>query len=249
MNRTERLTREVILYSLIPTWVAAGVTDWWCHRRTRIEENAGLPESLLHVAMLAQAGLPATLALFLEVDPPLLALTYLATATHTATAYLDVAYANPRRTVPPTEQHAHAFLEVLPMAGAALLTVLHPGQARELFLGPRVRWGLRPKKEPLGGGYVAGLLATLAVGLGLPYAGEVLRCTRAALRRRSAAAASRVPAPPAPELAAARPDAPGETGPRVGGGSHAAEVARSGPMAGGVRPGEVGGIEPAHPVD
>jgi len=129
--------------------------------------------------MLAQAGLPATLALFLEVDPPLLALTYAATATHTATAYWDVAYANPRREVSPTEQHAHAFLEVLPMSAAALLTVLHPGQAKELLLGPRVRWGFRRKKRPLSPGYIAGLLATLALGLGVPYAEEILRCTHA----------------------------------------------------------------------
>jgi hypothetical protein len=203
MDRTERLTRDVLLFGLIPTWVLAGTVDWWCHRRTRIEENAGLPESLSHVAMLAQAGVPATLGLFLEADAPLLALTYLATATHTATAYWDVAYASPRREIPPIEQHAHAFLEVLPMAGAAFLTVLHPTQARELFSGKRRHWRLRPKRHPLGPGYIAGLLGALAVGLGLPYAEEIVRCTRAALRRRRERAASQVPAPPAPELAGA----------------------------------------------
>jgi hypothetical protein len=203
MNRTERLTRDVLLFGLIPTWVAAGVVDWWCHRRTRIEDSAGLPESLSHVAMLAQAGLPATLGLFLEVDPPLLALTYAAAATHTATAYADVAYAAPRRQVPPTEQHAHAFLEVLPLAGAAFLTVLHPRQARELFHGTGRRWTFRLKRHPLGPGYIAGLLTSLALGLGIPYAEEVLRCTRAALRRRAERVGSRTPVPPAPELATA----------------------------------------------
>ncbi len=237
MNRTERLTRDVILFGLIPTWVAAGVVDWWCHRKTRIEDNAGLPESLAHVAMLSQAGLPATLALFLEVDPPLLALTYAATATHTATAYWDVAYANPRRTVSPLEQHAHAFLEVLPMAGAAFLTVLHPGQAKELFSGPHVRWGLRPKKRPLSPGYIAGLLATLAVGLGIPYAEEVLRCTRGALRRRAARSATRTPTPPSPELAIVEPGVrmpPPRTGaPRVHEGEVAAPPTSPDPTGGG----------------
>src|SRR5512138_2192887 len=170
MNRTERLTRDVLLFGLIPTWVAAGMVDWWCHRRTRIEENAGLPESLSHLAMLAQAGVPATLGLFLEADAPLLALSYAAAAAHTATAYWELAYVSPRREISPTEQHAHALLEVLPMAGAAFLTVLHPTQTRELFLGKRHRWRLRPKRHPLSPGYVVGLLSTLAVGLGIPYA-------------------------------------------------------------------------------
>ncbi len=202
MNRTERLTRDVLLFGIIPTWVAAGVVDWWCHRRTRIEENSGLPESLSHVAQLAQASVPATLALFVEADAPLLALTYAAAATHTATAYLDVAYAAPRREVSPTEQHAHAFLEVLPIAGAAFLTVLHPTQTRELFRARRRKWRLRAKRHPLSPAYVGGLLGTLAVGLGFSLE-EVLRCARAALRRRREGAASRTPLPPAPELAAA----------------------------------------------
>jgi hypothetical protein len=206
MNRHERLTRDVLLFGLIPTWIAAGVLDWWCHRRTRIEENAGLPESLSHAAMLVQAGIPATLGLFLEVDPPLLALTYAATATHTATAYWDVAYAAPRRKVPPIEQHAHAFLEVLPMAGAAFLTVLHPRQAQDLFRGKGLRRRFRLKRHPLGPGYIAGLLGTLAVALGIPYTEELVRCTRAALRRRSERAASRTPAPPAPEIASSGPE-------------------------------------------
>jgi hypothetical protein len=204
MKRTERLTRDVLLFGIIPTWVAAGAVDWWCHRRTRIEENAGLAESLSHVAQLAQASVPATLALFLEADPPLLALTYAAAATHTATAYLDVAYAAPRREISPTEQHVHAFLEVLPIAGAAFLTVLHPTQTRELFHGKRRKWRLRAKRHPLSPAYIGGLLGTLAVGLGLPLE-EVFRCSRAALRRRRETAAAHTPAPPAPELTAAAP--------------------------------------------
>jgi hypothetical protein len=208
MNRTERLTRDVLLFGIVPTWIVAGVVDWWCHRRTRIEENAGLPESLSHMAQLAQAGIPATLALFLEVDPPLLALTYAAAAAHTATAYIDVAYAAPRREISPTEQHTHAFLEVLPIAGAAFLTVLHPTQTRELFRLERRKWRLRAKRHPLSPAYVGGLLGMLAVGVTLPLE-ELLRCARGALRRRSERAASKTPAAAAPELDSRR-SSPGE---------------------------------------
>jgi hypothetical protein len=246
MNRTERLTRNVLLYGITPTWIAAGVVDWWCHRRTRIEENSGLPESLSHLAQLAQASVPATLALFVEPDPPLLALTYAAAATHTATAYLDVAYSAPRREISPTEQHTHAFLEVLPIAGAAFLTVLHPTQTRELFRARRRKWRLRAKRDPLSPTYVGALLGMLALGLGFSLE-EVFRCTRAALRPRREGAASRTPAPPAPELAAAA-SAPV---PRTVPASAAAEgptpreppgAAMSGPAGSGVEP-------PAHELD
>jgi hypothetical protein len=183
MNRNERLTRELLLFGALPIWVGAGLVDWWCHRRTRIEETAGLPESLSHVAMVAEAGVPASLALFLEVDPPLLALTYAATALHTATAYWDLAYAARRREVPPTEQHAHAFLEVLPIAVAAFLTVLHPRAASALVRGDLRRWRLRARHHPLHPRIRLGLLGAIAALQGFPHTEEVLRCARAARRR------------------------------------------------------------------
>lgn len=191
MNRNERLMRELLLFGALPIWVGAGLVDWWCHRRTRIEETAGLPESLAHVAMVAEAGVPASLALFLEVDPALLALTYGAAAIHTATAYWDLAYAAPRREVSPTEQHAHAFLEVLPIAVAAFLTVLHPRAASAMARGDLRRWRLRARRHPLHPRLRLALLGAIAALQGIPHAEEVLRCARAARRR----AGSRVPGP------------------------------------------------------
>ena len=110
------------------------------------------------------------------------------------------------------------------MSGAAFLTILHPGQAKELLAGPRLSRGFRRKKEPLSSRYIAGLLGALAVGLGLPYAEEILRCVRAALRRGVTHAAARIPAPPAPELAFAnRPGDLGEPDPSTEQPSHAVD--------------------------
>jgi hypothetical protein len=48
------------------------------------------------------------------------------------TAAWDVAYAESRREVTPTEQHVHGILEQVPVMVAAFLTALHWDQARAL---------------------------------------------------------------------------------------------------------------------
>lgn len=185
MNENERLARDVLLFGVMPSWVVAGTVDWWCHRRTRIEENAGLPEALSHVVMIAEAGVPAALALFLEVDPPLLALSWAATAAHAVTASWDLAYAAPRRPLPVTEQHAHSFLEVLPIVTSALLSVLHPRAVKGLARGELRGWRLRPRRHPLHPAFRLGLLVAIGLLQGVTHLEEVVRCARAANRRRS----------------------------------------------------------------
>ena len=44
-----RLIRRTIQYFLVPVWLAAGVADWWCHKRSRIEGTTGMKESLMHL--------------------------------------------------------------------------------------------------------------------------------------------------------------------------------------------------------
>ncbi|KKJ01741.1 diguanylate cyclase, partial [Burkholderia gladioli] len=52
-------------YGVLPVWLAAGLADWWCHRRSRIEATSGLRVSLLHLAQLAEVGIPLLAALCL----------------------------------------------------------------------------------------------------------------------------------------------------------------------------------------
>jgi hypothetical protein len=83
--------------------MGAGLADWWCHRRTDIEHTAGATESVIHAAMMTEAGLPTLLGLFCEVNAGALGLTYGALVVHELTAIRDVAYADGRRDVTPTE--------------------------------------------------------------------------------------------------------------------------------------------------
>src|SRR5437763_5401126 len=162
-------TRRALQYFALPVWAAAGVADWWCHRRTDIEHTAGPTESVIHVLMMAEGGVPTLLGLFFEVNAGVLAATYATLAVHEATAIWDVAYADGRREITPTEQHIHGFLERVPMMAVAFLTVLHWDQARALFGTGTPDWALRGKRRRLSVRYRVAILG-LAGGLGaLPY--------------------------------------------------------------------------------
>jgi hypothetical protein len=177
-------TRRALQGFVLPIWVGAGLADWWCHRRTDIEHTAGSTESAIHAAMMIEGGLPALLGLFCEVNAGALALTYGTLAVHELTAVWDVAYADGRREVTPTEQHVHGFLERVPLMATVMLTVLHWDQARSVFGIEGVPdWRIRPKRRPLSARYRAGVLGAVASLVALPYAEELVRCLRASADR------------------------------------------------------------------
>jgi hypothetical protein len=171
-----RLTRNALQYFIIPIWTAAGIADWLCHRKTRIEETTGLKETLIHLLMLLEAGVPVTAALLLEIDPPVLATMIAAFFLHEGTAMWDVTYAVTKREVRPIEQHVHSFLELIPLTAVVLVSLLHWPQLKAL-LGLRVEppAPLLLKREPLSGTYVAGTLAAMLTLEVLPYAEELVR--------------------------------------------------------------------------
>ena len=72
-----------------------------------------------------------------------------AVAAHSATAYWDQAYAEPRRRVTPVEQHVHSLLEVSPIMATFLITALHWDQAKALAGQDRrpPQFGLRLKRR------------------------------------------------------------------------------------------------------
>jgi hypothetical protein len=166
---------------VVPLWMAAGVSDWWMHRKTDIEHTSGTHESMFHAAMMAEGAIPTTLALFFEVNAGLLATTYGAVAAHQATAMLDVKYANDHREVTATEQHVHAALEMTPVMAAGMLTAIHWDQARSLIRrgNEKPDFKLRLKRFPLPDKYKYGVLAASAAFVALPYAEELWRCWRA----------------------------------------------------------------------
>jgi hypothetical protein len=108
---------------IAPLWIMAGFADWVFHRRTRIESTSGLPESLLHIAMLGEVGLPALAGVFFEFNALVLALMLGGLGLHTLTTYADLRYSHPRREISPGEQMAHSLLEVLPLFAVSLAII------------------------------------------------------------------------------------------------------------------------------
>lgn len=178
---TAEVTRNFLLYFIVPLWLAAGIADWACHRATDIEGTTGAKESLMHLLLLVEVGIPVLAGLFLEVTSPVLALMIVSFFLHEATALWDVSYAVTRRKVTPIEQHVHSFLEMVPLMAIAFIAVLHWPQVKALLgVGAHpADLSIRLKKKPLPSRYIAAdLSANLLLGW-LPYLEELWRTLRA----------------------------------------------------------------------
>jgi hypothetical protein len=157
---------------LFPLWLAAGVADYLCHRRTAIEKTSGFRESVLHGVQAAQLGVLLLAGLFLEITTLVAAVMILAVVAHSATSYWDIAYTMGRRHISPFEQSVHSFLEWIPIVAVSIVVMLHWEQVSALSF--ELRW----KEEPLPGGPVAVILATVFVVLVIPLCEELWRTAR-----------------------------------------------------------------------
>ncbi len=182
------LVRQYLLYLIIPLWLVVGLADYFLHRRTKIEENAGTKESVLHALQLGEAGIPVLLGLLFDINALVIAVMLVALVVHEATALWDVTYAHTRRYIGPLEQHLHSFLEVLPIMAVSFVTILYWNQFAALFgWGPEEpRFEFRAKADPVPTGYLVALFSFIAVFIVLPYGEELWRCIRAARYRREA---------------------------------------------------------------
>ncbi|MDB5871596.1 MAG: putative rane protein [Ramlibacter sp.] len=185
--------RSILMYLVFPLWVAAGLVDWACHRRTAIAQTSGLKENLLHLVMFGEIGLGMLAVALLEINAAVLLFVLAVFVVHELTVYWDLHYSTPLRHVGPFEQMVHSFLEILPLLSLALLAVVAWPQALALAgLGAEpADWSLRAKLQPLPRAYlVAGVLSALLFNA-LPLAQETWACLRAR-------ATARTPARPAP---------------------------------------------------
>lgn len=174
-------TALILLYFVLPVWLAAGVADWLCHRASDIAQTTGAKESLLHLLMFAEVGLPLLAALFLEINALVIALMIVCFFAHQATALWDVRYASTARTVSPIEQHVHSFLEMMPLLAIVLVCAMHFDQFLALFgAGNAVaRFDVALKPESLPTTYIATLMIAILLLELLPYVEELWRGLRA----------------------------------------------------------------------
>ena len=89
-------------------------------------------------------------------------------AMHSALSYADIRYTQPRRYISPLEQHAHGYMDVLPVVAVGLLLVL---SWHDIWSKP---WHLQLDDNPLDLRKLA-LLGSFAVVAGVPVIEEFWR--------------------------------------------------------------------------
>jgi hypothetical protein len=168
---------SILLYFILPLWLAAGFADYLCHRASQIETTTGYKESLLHLLMFAEIAVPLLAAIFLEINALVILLMIAGFIAHQLTALWDVWFANDRRFVSPVEQQVHSFLELLPLTGMLIVIILNWPQFLSLWgLGteaPRIEIAAKP--DPLPWTYVAPFLCAVLLFELLPYLEELVR--------------------------------------------------------------------------
>jgi hypothetical protein len=180
----EEAARLLLMFAVVPLWIAAGLADWWCHRRTRIEATSGLAENAFHWLLLAEGGVVLLAAALLEINAFVLVLAAAMFLAHEATTFVELRYTVPRRDVRPLEQMVHSFMEILPLALLLLLAVLSWEQAAALAGRGEADFGVRLKAQPWPAAYLAGMAAAVALCNLLPMAEETARCLRSRTRAR-----------------------------------------------------------------
>lgn len=171
------ITQLILMYFIVPLWLIAGFIDWLCHRKSNISITAGPKESLIHLLMFLQVGIPLFLVLLCEVNSLVIAVGILCFLLHEATALWDVSYAVSRRKVSPFEQHVHSFLELIPLMALLLVIDMHWQHFVALFgIGDNpAEFSLQLKEEPLPFWYLFAVIAVATVLELLPYLEEFMR--------------------------------------------------------------------------
>lgn len=173
----------VLLYFVLPLWLAAGFADYLCHRASRIEITSGYKETLLHLLMLIELAIPLLAPIFLEINAFIIATMIASFVAHQLTALWDTTFASHKRRITPIEQQVHSFLELMPLMAMVIVIVLNWPQFLSLWgVGSEPpRYELVLKREPLPWTYVAAFFAVLLFEV-LPYMEEFVRGLRSRKR-------------------------------------------------------------------
>lgn len=177
----DETTRRYVMYAVMPVWSLVGFLDWLWHRQTKIETTSGTKESVMHLLMMVEAGIPILTGLFLEMNAGALALMSAGWLAHELTVAWDVSYTISRRPIYPREQQTHGYMQTIPFNVVVTLACLHPEQFLVLFgLGPeKPDFKLRFRKPPVPLKDFAAIVACMGLVSGLPHLEELWRCYRA----------------------------------------------------------------------
>lgn len=177
----DEATRRYLMYIIMPVWSAVGFLDWLWHRQTKIETTSGVKESIMHLLMMAEAGVPILTGLFLEMNAGALALMSAGWVMHELTVAWDVSYTISRRKIYAREQNTHGYMQSIPFDVVATLACLHPQQSLALLgFGPeKADFKLRLRKPPVPLKDFATIVAGMGLVSGLPHIEELWRCYRA----------------------------------------------------------------------
>jgi hypothetical protein len=184
------LVFDLVLYGCLPLWLIMGLLDYICHRRTKIEENSGLKESLYHAVMGVQIGVPIFLGLYFQINVLVLLLMLAALIFHVWIAHCDVQYARATRPISMLEMHVHSFLETLPIFTVALLICINWNAFVDLIT---FNWSghmhlVFERAQGVTTNYIASYVALMLFADVLPYAEEFVRCScKLALNKTSSA--------------------------------------------------------------
>jgi hypothetical protein len=182
--QTADVLRAMLMYVVLPLWLAAGFADYLCHRAAHIERTSGWKESALHILQLAEMALPVLAALLLDINAGVILMMIACLILHHATAMWDVSYASATREIKPIEQHVHSVLEMLPLMGLLIVIALYFDQFAALFGAGEARFEIRLKSDPLPWPYLIAVLGLVLLFEVLPYLEELVRT----LRQRNASA-------------------------------------------------------------
>jgi hypothetical protein len=179
---------SMLLYFILPLWLAAGFADYLCHRASNIETTSGYKESLLHLLMFFEVGVPLLAAIFFEINALVIAIMIIGFIAHQLTSLWDTSFADDKRRVTPLEQQIHSFLELLPLAGMLIVIILHWPQFLSIwgFGAETARYRIMLKPDPLPWTYVTAFLAGVLLFELLPYLEELVRGLRCRKRSRVA---------------------------------------------------------------
>ncbi|SAK75229.1 hypothetical protein AWB76_04873 [Caballeronia temeraria] len=174
----QEIAGQFLLYCVLPLWLAAGTADALCHRWSDLPNNAGVRESLMHVAQLAEGAGLVLCALFLTINAFAICTMAALIDAHEFTVYFDLRYAGGQRVITPVEQMVHSVLEMAPIMGFAIVCLSHP-DALASVTHSNASFAMAPHEPPLPPLRVATvLLLCLLFGVA-PYAMELASCIRA----------------------------------------------------------------------